>query len=1196
MNPIFVSGTFRDLNEIRSFITHDVGSELNKWVHERYGETYTFTDLRIGAENLRDDWQTVTTCLKRLKDAAVPNPFIVILGDRYGWSPNAQTIQEAIDHLGKESEQNLRATLTEGEKGRSITELEIAYGAFGLGQKTPDAYKKRTVFLFAAEGNEDNARLRKLKKTIAREFPKERVFRLADYGAEPLNNSAFKRALLAQLQTIVNDAYGNRVPTEEQREQKIHANFRDQKAAGFYGRERLVENVTRTLFSGDCDITYIHGPTGAGKSSLVSKIVKDADSQAFTLYCGLTKNSDSALEIIRMISARLESALDDLACPYTDPVDRYRALCRAYDDNENTPPLLIAIDAVDQLRPDDYAQKLAFLPLDKNGYKKLHFLVSGTYDGSTVEGRWRGFVETGTQFRSIQVGSIRREDCAELCQSIFSQELGIGDVADEVTQYLKKKPFDTPLHLKITLLRLALFSDRDIQLTQAAGSDAQKRAEAFIRILRSFIVTDRQFVPMDTLSIKLLRLACEQIDPRLFSTLQYIALSRHGLPLTVIERLYGNGFDETRFWRLYYRLENIFFEHSDGCIDFTHKCFRNALRKELGQSRYKAFHRHILEALKAAKSYPDLQDSEIPYHAVEADKLRRLYAYITANFPKAKDSPKTRERKARCLRAAANTLREVSPYDLFSYDNNEHITIAFSRFCITTLFEAYSCSLTDTRNCLTMLSQLIDAYVNVEEYNRISYYPDASPDFIEHYHHEPPVATTLKAFSASCSPLLYFYEALQAVERYLIFAHQQREQFHFFEEYEWNDRDKVTVLQRFLDCAGAYTHFDSPYGRYRLFRELNEPRENKIDRLQAFFHSRLGGYDRRYFPWHTKAPSDDTDDEEARRIRHIINQGQQALDRMAKLTIEDEEEPTTLSAQEIARNIRELRTKVKTRDGNHAPELVAFLCKNLRRYSELEKDKTSTLKLCRESLEFLKQYMAFYGFHLGAFDTIRECLKIIESCYVHDNPNKTNKVNALYHELVDFFIRFYSSPSRLGTNELNTAEKVQQFFEDFQKRLQDPAVYQDKNEQIRGYKKLCLFLETRLSVTHIAAISSDHVHAFRDMATTFNDTVRFFVENQPQAKNARNLIYSFLKAVDAYIRRFETKKLVGTEKNLVRWLADETHFPYLANNDIYPLLKENLLSLLDYEKGFRFLVYTNEEGKYVRDTWDWKPKNRGVIK
>ena len=95
---VFVSSTFSDLKEERNALQREVFPRLEHYCLVR-GFQFQAIDLRWGVPGEAErDHRTMQICFDELRRAQEVSPrpnFLVLLGDRYGWQPLAETITEA---------------------------------------------------------------------------------------------------------------------------------------------------------------------------------------------------------------------------------------------------------------------------------------------------------------------------------------------------------------------------------------------------------------------------------------------------------------------------------------------------------------------------------------------------------------------------------------------------------------------------------------------------------------------------------------------------------------------------------------------------------------------------------------------------------------------------------------------------------------------------------------------------------------------------------------------------------------------------------------------------------------------------------------------------------------------------------------------------------------------------------------------
>ena len=134
MKLVLVSSTFTDMKFARDLLQTYAIPTLNNRLRE-YGEKAYFGDLRWGVNTTDLDSdegsrKVLKVCLDQIDNC---KPYmIVLIGERYGWIPAQELIDEACVLKGIEKIKDI-----------SVTELEIDYGAL----LNPE-YEGRILFYF----------------------------------------------------------------------------------------------------------------------------------------------------------------------------------------------------------------------------------------------------------------------------------------------------------------------------------------------------------------------------------------------------------------------------------------------------------------------------------------------------------------------------------------------------------------------------------------------------------------------------------------------------------------------------------------------------------------------------------------------------------------------------------------------------------------------------------------------------------------------------------------------------------------------------------------------------------------------------------------------------------------------------------------------------------------------------------------
>jgi WD40 repeat protein len=159
------------------------------------------------------------------------------------------------------------------------------------------------------------------------------------------------------------------------REISAHKDFGEERARVFIGRADLLKSITEYIQGSDNHTLLIWGVSGSGKSTLMAKAVELARSgrqEVIHRFIGATPESSNGRSLLeslcRQISRRYGADESTLPLEYKDLVQEFsRRLALAETDK----PLILFLDALDQLSEADTARGLAWLPSKLPAYTRL---------------------------------------------------------------------------------------------------------------------------------------------------------------------------------------------------------------------------------------------------------------------------------------------------------------------------------------------------------------------------------------------------------------------------------------------------------------------------------------------------------------------------------------------------------------------------------------------------------------------------------------------------------------------------------------------------------------------------------------------------------------------------------------------------------------------------------------------------------
>jgi tetratricopeptide (TPR) repeat protein len=401
--PVFISSTFKDMQAERSYLQSHVFPRLEEKLRERRHQ-FEPIDLRMGVETAElgtveaREALVLKVCLEEIQRS---RPFlIVILGDRYGWVPPPERMENAVQEAGFDTE----------VKGKSVTALEIEFGVL---KEHPDQ-RQRSFFYFreplpydrmpediAAQYSDAHSpdatiraghdRLLALKRQISAD--PEFQPRVHSYhptwdekaqhviGLEAWGDLVFQH-LWSALEEETHDFASQPPETWEQQERAARSEFVAQRSRDFTGREPLITQLLdiatspfhatdlRNTVASNTGTTWgacVTGSPGSGKSALLAelyqRLAKNGSVLILANAAGATPRGSEPDAMLRRFIGELATALG-IADPLPenarpDKVDAAFASMLAHAALQTR--VVVLLDALDQFDPTPRGQYLTWL-------------------------------------------------------------------------------------------------------------------------------------------------------------------------------------------------------------------------------------------------------------------------------------------------------------------------------------------------------------------------------------------------------------------------------------------------------------------------------------------------------------------------------------------------------------------------------------------------------------------------------------------------------------------------------------------------------------------------------------------------------------------------------------------------------------------------------------------------------------------
>lgn len=359
---VFISSTFRDMQDERDYLMKRTFPKLRRLAAER-DVTLTELDLRWGiTEEESKSGKVVEICLREIENS-IPF-FIGIIGNRYGWVPEKKDLDGNVTERFSVVKDYLEHHL-------SVTEMEMQFGVLSR-EEDMHAY----FYMKEQEDEQDNPEmLQRLKdEVIASKYPS------TTYSSpEDLANQV-EEAFINLIDTLFPE--GNL--SELEKERIGQRSFLNQLCQNYIKDEKNFETLDAWLADDEIRQFVITGASGLGKSALVANWLKEklGDSGCkyniiyhFTGNGGSESNSEHITRsLINEINDLYgwESSVDD---------DKLENLFLKVS-SVGVKPLLIVIDAINQIIDVDNSKLLNWLPVPTRGIK---ILFSTLEDDRTME-------------------------------------------------------------------------------------------------------------------------------------------------------------------------------------------------------------------------------------------------------------------------------------------------------------------------------------------------------------------------------------------------------------------------------------------------------------------------------------------------------------------------------------------------------------------------------------------------------------------------------------------------------------------------------------------------------------------------------------------------------------------------------------------------------------------------------------------
>ena len=482
MKLVFVSSTFKDMQFERDLLQTYAIPTLNERLRE-YGERAYFGDLRWGVNTSDMDSdegnrKVLKVCLDEIDNC---KPYmIVLIGERYGWIPAQELIDEACVLKGIEKIKDI-----------SVTELEIDYGAL----LDPD-YEGRILFYFReldktgmteqqrrdyeAESDLHYRKIEQLKARIQETYPEHIRYYDAVWDAEKGEVTGLED-FLSQVEDDLSAIFlkdlaeYNSIPWQERCMRSADRWIREQNASLAEDVANLELDYTASDAEEGVMFSYITGPAGSGKTSMLGWLyTKYADETFLPYVCGLDQYSRTETQFAQVLLYKLEELAGVPHKDYSNAEFYTELLDDLLELQEKVPTCQVFLDNADE----DFLAFLSYLEYTfyTDDYQdfNLNFRVA-----VQEELPFYPFFYSSTKARCIQM--VDEDASAVLDGIVKSYHKELSAVVKE--HILSKEQSRHGAYLRSIVKRLMILDSQDFAAIRAMGDGMENINRYMLQIV-----------------------------------------------------------------------------------------------------------------------------------------------------------------------------------------------------------------------------------------------------------------------------------------------------------------------------------------------------------------------------------------------------------------------------------------------------------------------------------------------------------------------------------------------------------------------------------------------------------------------------------------------------------------------------------------------------------------------------------------
>lgn len=582
---VFISSTFRDMQDERDELMKKTFPVLRRQASER-DVSLTELDLRWGiTPEESESGKVVEICLREIENS---KPFFVgIIGNRYGWIPSARDLGESL--RGRFPQVNGFV-----ERHLSVTEMEMQFGVL---ERPEDMH----AFFFIKEPEVDDVdepeKLAALKAAVR------------SNGRYPVSTYSNPEDLALQVEkafsNLLDELFPKGTMSELEQERVGQRAYLNGLCQAYVRTESSFAALDEWLADPDKHQLVVTGASGLGKSALVANWIKEklktGEDLPYTViyhFVGHGGSLGSQGHLVKWLCDEIRDRYGFDADAKEAKSDE-KTLKVLFDrvTAEGARPLLIVLDAVNQMLEGNHAKQLNWLPVPSKGIKILFTTLE---DDQTM----RVFKDRHYPVFTLQPLTLeQRKEMVKEYLGLYSKKLQ----PDQVERIVSDKQSENTLVLKALLDELVNFGVYEVLDEK----------------IDSYLVADTVVGFYDVLLGGYEQDFGKELVRRAFSL---IAISRNGFSE---DELLSVTKEIPLHWSQFYCAVRQHLIVKNGLASFAHAYIRQAVEQRYvnGQDAWVSACREEIVALLKGVRKRRAAD-EVAYQLDKLDDLAGLYDYL----------------------------------------------------------------------------------------------------------------------------------------------------------------------------------------------------------------------------------------------------------------------------------------------------------------------------------------------------------------------------------------------------------------------------------------------------------------------------------------------------------------------------------------------------------------------------------------